>query len=95
MLHLLFLVVNILGVNTVGWEKQERDSVVADRKALVLVGSQKTLPVAVTVLQQIGTSFGDAGLVVIPCVVSHLMQILIDSWVVTRWNAKEARLKAS
>mmetsp|Transcript_7498 Transcript_7498/g.46100 ORF Transcript_7498/g.46100 Transcript_7498/m.46100 type:complete len:415 (-) Transcript_7498:220-1464(-) len=94
-LHLFFLVVNMLCVNTVGLGQQEKDASIADRKALILVGSQKTLPVAVTVLQQLGPSFGDAGMVVIPCVVAHLMQVLIDSWVVTRWNAQEARLKAS
>ena len=56
------------------------------RRAVVLVGSQKTLPIAVTVLNQM-TAFmdGPLGLAIIPCVVAHLSQILVDSLLVSKW----------
>jgi len=49
----------------------------------VLVGSQKTLPIAVAVLAQLGAAAG--GLAVVPCVAAHLSQILIDSLLVSAW----------
>jgi len=61
------------------------------RRALVLVGSQKTLPIAVTVLSQLGPLVkGPLGLAVIPCVAAHLSQILIDSVLVSHWLRKDA-----
>mmetsp|Transcript_2408 Transcript_2408/g.5548 ORF Transcript_2408/g.5548 Transcript_2408/m.5548 type:complete len:508 (+) Transcript_2408:152-1675(+) len=53
--------------------------------AVVLTCSQKTLPVAITVLQYLPTDIiGSVGLVTIPVVVCHLMQILIDSVIASR-----------
>lgn len=50
------------------------------------MGSQKTLPIAVTVLHGLAPQIGGAvGLAVIPCVVSHLVQIVIDSMMVSLW----------
>ena len=57
------------------------------QRALILCGSQKTLPIAVTVLNALAPMMhGPVGLAVIPCVVSHLLQIVIDSFVVQRWR---------
>ena len=56
------------------------------RRACVLVGSQKTLPIAVTVLNGLAPQIGGSvGLAVIPCVVSHLVQIVMDSMLVSQW----------
>ena len=56
------------------------------RRACVLVSSQKTLPIAVTVLNGLAPQIGGAvGLAVIPCVVSHLVQIVMDSMLVSLW----------
>ncbi|GBG34764.1 Sodium/bile acid cotransporter 7 [Hondaea fermentalgiana] len=56
-----------------------------EKTAVVIVCSQKTLPVAITILQFLPTeAIGSAGLVTIPVVVSHLMQILIDAVVASR-----------
>jgi len=56
------------------------------RRACILVGSQKTLPIAVTVLNGLAPQIGGAvGLAVIPCVVSHLVQIVMDSMLVSLW----------
>ncbi len=64
-----------------------------ERRAVVLVGSQKTLPIAVTVLGQLGGALPDlaVGLAVIPCVVAHLAQILVDSLLVSHWLRQDAR----
>ena len=57
----------------------------------MLVGSQKTLPIAVTVLNQLAPLVqGPMGLAVIPCVAAHLSQILIDSLLVSRWLRQDA-----
>ena len=63
---------------------------------MVLVTSQKTLPVAVTVLNQLGAGMGGpVGLAVIPCVVSHLTQILMDSLLVSYWKRQDAAAAAA
>ena len=60
----------------------------------MLVGSQKTLPIAVTVLNQLSARLsGPIGLAVIPCVVAHLSQILVDSVLVSRWLKQDALSK--
>ena len=61
------------------------------KRACILVGSQKTLPIAVTVLNGLGSQIGGAvGLAVIPCVVSHLVQIVIDSMLVSQWLKQDS-----
>ena len=62
------------------------------RRALILCGSQKTLPIAVTVLNALAPMMqGPVGLAVIPCVVSHLLQIVMDSFVVQQWRRQGQR----
>lgn len=62
------------------------------RRACILVGSQKTLPIAVTVLNGLAPQIGGAvGLAVIPCVVSHLVQIVMDSMLVSHWLKQDAQ----
>ena len=59
------------------------------RKAVVLMASQKTLPVALTVLALIpdeAVSPGVKGLLAIPCITSHLGQIFVDAVIATRWG---------
>ena len=66
------------------------------KRACILVGSQKTLPIAVTVLNGLGSQIGGAvGLAVIPCVVSHLVQIVIDSMLVSRWLKQDSAASAA
>mgnify|MGYP001291272657 CR=1 FL=1 len=63
----------------------------AQRKAVVLMASQKTLPVALTVLALIPDSAVPAdvkGLIAIPCITSHLGQIFIDAVIATKWSAR-------
>jgi hypothetical protein len=60
---------------------------VAIRKAVILASAQKTLPIAVAVLSRLESSLGPAvGVAVIPCVMAHLLQTVIDSALVAHWN---------
>ena len=60
------------------------------RKAVVLMASQKTLPVALTVLALIPDEsvapVGGKALLAIPCITSHLGQIFVDAFIATRWG---------
>ncbi len=56
------------------------------RKALVIVASQKTLPVAMTVLAFLPVPAEAKGLIAIPCITSHLTQIFFDAFLATRWG---------
>eukprot|EP00958_Prasinococcus_capsulatus_P010942 scaffold1074_cov409-Prasinococcus_capsulatus_cf.AAC.14 len=62
------------------------------RRATILVGSQKTLPVAVAVLGQLGNALGQPGVVLLPLVVTHLLQIVMDSVLVSTWLKEETRV---
>ena len=57
-----------------------------ERKAVVIVASQKTLPIAVAVLSFIPetTSGFNTGIASIACVLAHFVQILIDAFIATR-----------
>jgi hypothetical protein len=63
---------------------------VAERKAVIILSSQKTLPVAVTVIsfldgETLDGRLLDVGIVVIPCILCHLCQLLIDGLFVNKW----------
>lgn len=61
--------------------------------ALLLVASQKTLPVMVAVVDQLGNALGEPGLLVLPCVAAHLNQIIIDSFLVSVWKPMEGEFE--
>ncbi|KAJ6909138.1 LOW QUALITY PROTEIN: hypothetical protein NC652_020190 [Populus alba x Populus x berolinensis] len=63
--------------------------------AYVLVASQKTLPVMVAVVEQLGGAFGESGLLVLPCVAAHLNQIIMDSFLVNFWLRKDLASKSA
>ncbi len=84
-IHILFLALND------GASRLFRLALPA-RKAVVILASQKTLPVAMTVLAVIpdeALSPEVKGLVAIPCITFHLGQIFIDAIVATRWSASD------
>lgn len=61
---------------------------VAERKAVIILTSQKTLPVAVTVISFLdGLESLNLGIMVIPCILCHLCQLLIDGLFVNKWGA--------
>ena len=55
------------------------------RKSVVIMASQKTLPMAMTVLAFFPSSLGEAGLIAIPCILSHLCQIFADAFLAAAW----------
>jgi hypothetical protein len=63
------------------------------RRAVLLVASVKTLPIAVTVLGKLSGVVGEAavGIAVVPCVLAHLGQIMWDSAMVSALAARDRR----
>jgi hypothetical protein len=55
-----------------------------------MVGSSKTLPMALTVLTFLGNFGGDAGLVALPCIIGHLGQIVFDGFLASWWAQRSA-----
>lgn len=67
------------------------------RRAVLLVSSVKTLPVAVTVLGKLAPVLGEAtvGIAVVPCVLAHLGQIIWDSLMVSHIKQADDRAAAA
>lgn len=84
LIHAIYLVFNYFVAHCVlGTE-------LSSKKALVIMGSQKTLPMAMTVLAFFPPSLGTPGLIALPCIVSHLIQIFVDAFIMAKWaDAKE------
>ncbi|XP_010912271.1 probable sodium/metabolite cotransporter BASS4, chloroplastic isoform X2 [Elaeis guineensis] len=92
LLHLILLAFNALTVRSLSVVSGGSKSVFAKKenaRAVIVVASQKTLPVMVAVVEQLGRAFGEPGLLVLPCVASHIMQIVIDSFIVNLWLWKD------
>mmetsp|Transcript_46650 Transcript_46650/g.146254 ORF Transcript_46650/g.146254 Transcript_46650/m.146254 type:complete len:376 (-) Transcript_46650:80-1207(-) len=87
-IHILFLILNY-GLSVL--LKLE----VPFQKAVVLVGSSKTLPMALTVLTFLPPDAGQDGLVAIPCIIGHMGQIVIDGFVSSAWAAHTKDSQAS
>ena len=73
--------------------RRSNREVVGVRRAVVLVASQKTLVMAVAVLSGLGV--GGGGLVVVPCVLAHLGQVVVDSALVSYWQQQDRLGKPS
>ncbi len=78
-LHLVFLAVNA----GAAWALRLAER---DRRAVVLLASQKTLPIAVAVVGNLDVEA--PGLLILPCVLSHVTQLFIDAAVAGRWRAQ-------
>lgn len=66
--------------------------------AVVLLASQKTLPVTISILSFLPESeVGEQGLLAVPPIIGHISQLIIDSCIVSCWvvraAAKEEALK--
>ena len=57
-----------------------------ERKAIVFIGGQKTLPAAIVTVESLGYS----GAAAVPCVIYHFSQILFDSAIASYWRGREA-----
>jgi sodium/bile acid cotransporter 7 len=94
-LHVILLGFNALLIQSLSAVSGGSKSIFADRKntiALQIVASQKTLPVMVAVVDQLGGAFGESGLLVLPCIAAHLNQIIMDSFLVNYWREKDCSL---
>ncbi|MBA0576703.1 hypothetical protein Golob_027409 [Gossypium lobatum] len=92
LLHLGLLAFNALAIRSLSAVSGGHKSIFSKKEnaqAALLVASQKTLPVMVAVVQQLGGAFGESGLLVLPCVAAHLIQIVLDSFLANFWLRKE------
>ncbi|PQQ21971.1 putative sodium/metabolite cotransporter BASS4 chloroplastic [Prunus yedoensis var. nudiflora] len=92
LLHLILLAFNALALKSISAVSGGSRSVFSKKEnanAVLLVASQKTLPVMVAVVEQLGGALGESGLLVVPCVAAHLNQIIIDSFLVNFWLRKD------
>ncbi|XP_040940210.1 probable sodium/metabolite cotransporter BASS4, chloroplastic isoform X2 [Gossypium hirsutum] len=92
LLHLGLLAFNALAIRSLSAISGGHKSIFSKKEnaqAALLVASQKTLPVMVAVVQQLGSAFGESGLLVLPCVAAHLIQIVLDSFLANFWLRKE------
>ncbi|KAK8653410.1 hypothetical protein V6N13_127412 [Hibiscus sabdariffa] len=92
LLHLVLLAFNTLAIRSLSAVSGGGKSIFAEREnalAALLVASQKTLPVMVAVVEQLGGAFGESGLLVLPCVAAHLSQIILDSFLVNFWLRRD------
>lgn len=89
-LHCTYLAGNsafIWGFKLGGGEGKSREQVLGLRRALLLCTSQKTLPIAIAIIANLANTVGDAvGVAAIACVISHLLQIIMDSFLVSWWT---------
>eukprot|EP01023_Acetabularia_acetabulum_P051206 TRINITY_DN5638_c0_g2_i1.p1 TRINITY_DN5638_c0_g2~~TRINITY_DN5638_c0_g2_i1.p1 ORF type:complete len:464 (-),score=27.79 TRINITY_DN5638_c0_g2_i1:1085-2371(-) len=84
-IHFVFFGLNFLVAKIVKWGIEEQ-------RAVILIASQKTLPVAVTIISYFGAQVGNKGLITLPCILAYLAQLFIDSFIVSRWVANDAKL---
>jgi len=51
------------------------------------MSSQKSLPVCVSVLSALPADVAKyAGVMIVPCIMAHAIQLVIDSFLVARWE---------
>ena len=92
--HLAFLALNMSVTGMMRFSADPKEHV-AIRKALILCTSEKTLPVAVAVISQLGVlTPANMAFAILPCIFSHILQTVIDSALVGRWNHRARHLGA-
>mmetsp|Transcript_7991 Transcript_7991/g.12122 ORF Transcript_7991/g.12122 Transcript_7991/m.12122 type:complete len:361 (-) Transcript_7991:240-1322(-) len=80
-LHAVYLAINyILCVYVFKFETP-------DMKALVIMASEKTLPVAIAVISFLG-DLGDEGFLAIPPIVSQQIQLFMDAYIAGKWETE-------
>ncbi|KXZ50123.1 hypothetical protein GPECTOR_18g97 [Gonium pectorale] len=87
-MHALFLGLNVGAAELFRLGGADPRVAAPTRRALIVVASQKTLPVAMAVLGRLGPVVGAeaAGCAAVTAVFSHLAQTCVDFWLVARWN---------
>ena len=59
-----------------------------ETKSFVILGSQKTLPIALSVLTAL--HMNQVGPAILICLMFHFSQLLLDSWLASRWSKVES-----
>lgn len=93
-LHFIFLSLNTVimhSLSLIFGGKRSTFGKENNARAIIIVASQKTLPVMVAIVGRLGGVLGEAGLLVIPCVAAHINQIIMDSFLVNIWLQKDKR----
>ncbi|KAH9317126.1 hypothetical protein KI387_018895, partial [Taxus chinensis] len=76
-LHLIFLAWNTIMTRSLSLIFGGKAGIFGNKenaRAVIIVASQKTLPVMVAIVGQLGGALGQVGLLVIPCVAAHINQ---------------------
>ena len=82
LLHLSYLIFNSTAATLLRLESEEWI-------AVVLLTSQKTLPVTISVLSFLPESeVGEQGLLAVPPIIGHISQLIIDSVLASLWAAR-------
>jgi sodium/bile acid cotransporter 7 len=84
LLHVVYLIVNYILVKIFRLPHREA-------AAVLIMGSEKTLPMAVTVIAATGTALGSTGQLTVPCVLAHISQVLIDAFLCDYIGKKEEK----
>ena len=58
---------------------------VVETKCIVILASQKSVTIALSIVNYLPHQFGDQGLMAIPLVISHLSVVLFDACFITIW----------
>ena len=88
LLHVIFLALNFALAPLA-----KLDAV--DRSSFVITCSQKALSTVVAVLAFFPPGAGELGLIVLPCIVCHFVQILMDGMMVNWWLKQRASASPS
>jgi hypothetical protein len=84
--HFLLLAINLLACKAARLPESER-------KAVVIMASQKNLPTAAVIISYFDpSSVGNLGLMTVPCVVWYVAQLFVDAYLATGWASKFERL---
>ena len=82
LLHVAYLIVNYVLIKIFRLPYPEG-------AAVLVMGSEKTLPMAVTVIAALPVELGPSGQFVVPCVLAHISQVLIDAFLTARMGNRE------
>jgi len=84
LLHVVYLIVNFILVKIFRFPYREA-------VAVVIMGSEKTLPMAVTVIAATGDALGSKGQLTVPAVLAHISQVLMDAFICDYLGKRELK----
>lgn len=88
-LHVALLLLNYFGTGLF------RAIALPERKAVVINASQKTINTAASVVISLPLEAGDPGLLILPGIIAHFVQTIIDSMIAARWKGQAAAAAAA